>query len=140
MFTAHGLPAAGPSLEELKAAIMRFVSPYMWEHEAFVLKRHEDAPCPWIERSQQQDATTGSILWAQFRHEGSIEDEWFTVFLLSYLTDRFKVCTSDRPGLAGHVLSSLGGYPAWRALSSHDITCNASELLCSVLCKLTISY
>lgn len=85
--------AAGPEVEELNAAILQFVSAYMWEHEAFLLKRHEDVPCPWIPEKHDA-ATAGSILWAQFRHEGSIEDEWFTVFLLSHLTKRFKVCTS----------------------------------------------
>lgn len=82
--------AAGPSLEELNAAILRYTSVYMWEHEGFVLKRHEDAPCPWLERAQQDSPMPG-VLWAQFRHEGSIEDEWFTVFLVTRLTELFKV-------------------------------------------------
>ena len=83
---------AGPSLEEVNAAILRFVSGYMWEHESFLLKRHEDAPCPWLERAQlEQDPPPSGVLWAQFRHEGSIEDEWFTAFLVTHLTDVFKV-------------------------------------------------
>jgi hypothetical protein len=71
--------------------MLQFVSTYVWEHEALLLKRHEDVPCPWIHSSQQDATAAGNVLWANFRHEGSIDDEWFTAFLLSYLTDRFKV-------------------------------------------------
>jgi hypothetical protein len=102
---------AGPSLEELNAAMLQYLSVYMWEYEALILKKHEDFPCPWIQQSPVDDTTASRTLWAQFRHEGSIEDEWFTVFLLSYLTDRFKVCADTTMLTAARAqLCSVSGY------------------------------
>lgn len=83
----------GPDATMISQAMTKYLDTYMWEQDRLVLNSHKDTVCPW-QPSLPIDSET-EWMWSEINHCGSIEDEWFLAFLLSYITNVFKV-TSTR--------------------------------------------
>eukprot|EP00892_Ulva_mutabilis_P010980 jgi/Ulvmu1/8254/UM041_0065.1 len=80
--------SSGPNADQVMLSIKKFNDQYIWEQDQLVLHTTQDMPCPW--HGALPAFPDMQIMWSEICHCGSIDDEWFLVFLLSYITDHFK--------------------------------------------------
>ena len=91
LYRAHhtSLCRAGPDPHQIQLSIRKFLDEYIWEQDGFMLYSMRQTPCPW--KCPLPNESQMEYMWSEIHHCGSVEDEWFLVFLLSYITDLFKV-------------------------------------------------